>query len=472
MIAIIVCDGLRPDMITPQLTPFIYGEAREGSVCKNSHAAYPSSTRVNAASLITGCYPGRHGIADNDFYVPSLNPAKVLPGSDPKVLQALERNGGGRLLDVPTLGRILSDSGMTLACAGAGSSGAIDILSTSLSGPAIHWSSAQPPEVSEEIIRRYGAFPGSDSAYEDRNRFILDVVENYLVPELRPDVLLMWLNEPDHTQHRHGIASPEARAVIAEIDRQLSRFWGKLEGIVGKQDLTCLFISDHGFSSIESGGNPTDALIAAGLKRSADSEEVVVGTQSIYLSGNMKHSADEIVKFLIGESWLGGVFVKDGQPVLRFDAGSQRSVFGGHRRSAQIMYAYRWTSRRNPFGVAGYVHHKQKKPATHGSASPFDMHNCLQAWGKRIKQKYVSCIPCGIVDIAPTVLHLLGIEPDHEMQGRVLEELLTDFDLPGQECVSEQQLVGSFRAFGSHRRQIVSYSDFGRHRYLDQVELL
>ena len=472
MIAIVVCDGLRPDLITPQLTPFIYGKAREGSTCKNSHAVFPSSTRVNAASLITGCYPGRHGIVDNSFYVPSLNPSKVLPGSDPKVLQAVAGDTGGQLLDVPTLGKLLSDSGMTLACASAGSPGTMHILSTSSSGPVIHWSSARPLKVSEEITHRYGGFPSSGSAYEERNRFILEVVENYLVPELRPDVLLMWLNEPDHTQHSHGIASPEARAVMADIDGKLCRFWGKLEGIVGRHDLTCLFGSDHGFSTINSGGNPGDTLISAGLKRSTDSEDIIVGPQSIYLSGGTKHGIDEIVKCLIAEPWLGGLFLKEDQSVLPFDAASQRSVWGGHLRSAPIMYANRWTSQTNPFGVPGCVNHRHEKPATHGSASPYDIHNCLMAWGQRIKPEFVSSLPCGIVDIAPTVLHLLGRKPDGEMQGRVLEELLTDFDFPADDCVTEKKLVASFDSLFGPRRQIVSYSDFGLYRYLDQVELI
>ncbi len=36
----------------------------------------------------------------------------------------------------------------------------------------------------------------------------------------------------------------------------------------------------------------------------------------------------------------------------------------------------------------------------------------------------VSAVPTGIVDVLPTVLHLLGLEPPRRVQGRVLREAL------------------------------------------------
>ena len=37
----------------------------------------------------------------------------------------------------------------------------------------------------------------------------------------------------------------------------------------------------------------------------------------------------------------------------------------------------------------------------------------------------MSSLPTGIVDVLPTVLHLLGLEPPPRVQGRVLREALT-----------------------------------------------
>ncbi len=61
--------------------------------------------------------------------------------------------------------------------------------------------------------------------------------------------------------------------------------------------------------------------------------------------------------------------------------------------------------------------------ATHGSASPYDLRNSLFAWGPRYKRRLRSEVPAGIVDVAPTVRHLLGL-PAGPGDGRVLHEAL------------------------------------------------
>ena len=61
---------------------------------------------------------------------------------------------------------------------------------------------------------------------------------------------------------------------------------------------------------------------------------------------------------------------------------------------------------------------------SHVSLSPFDMHNTLVAAGPDFRAGIVSDVPSGNVDVAPTVLHLLGITLPKEMDGRVLTEAL------------------------------------------------
>ena len=69
-VVIVVWDGLRPDLVSPEVTPTLAAMAEGGTGIRNSYCAYPSETRVNATSLATGCYPGRHGIVGNSLYVP------------------------------------------------------------------------------------------------------------------------------------------------------------------------------------------------------------------------------------------------------------------------------------------------------------------------------------------------------------------------------------------------------------------
>jgi arylsulfatase A-like enzyme len=61
---------------------------------------------------------------------------------------------------------------------------------------------------------------------------------------------------------------------------------------------------------------------------------------------------------------------------------------------------------------------------SHVSLSAFDMHNTLIAAGPDFRAGMISDLASGNVDIAPTILSLLGIQPPKPMDGRVLTEAL------------------------------------------------
>lgn len=111
MIVLMVWDGLRPDMIDAQRTPFLCQMASEGVFCQASHAVFPTVTRVNSASLATGCYPGRHGIVDNELYVPAIDPRRPVSCGNWEVLQTMADLEHGRVVEAPTVGEILQASG-------------------------------------------------------------------------------------------------------------------------------------------------------------------------------------------------------------------------------------------------------------------------------------------------------------------------------------------------------------------------
>jgi hypothetical protein len=57
--------------------------------------------------------------------------------------------------------------------------------------------------------------------------------------------------------------------------------------------------------------------------------------------------------------------------------------------------------------------------------SPRDLHNTLIAAGPDFRRGFAGETPTGNIDVAPTVLWLLGIKPLQPMDGRVLREALT-----------------------------------------------
>ena len=64
-VLLIVLDGLRPDYVKPDLMPNLYALGERGVVCTDHHSTFPTVTRVNASSIVTGAYPQRHGILAN-----------------------------------------------------------------------------------------------------------------------------------------------------------------------------------------------------------------------------------------------------------------------------------------------------------------------------------------------------------------------------------------------------------------------
>src|ERR1043165_9180237 len=62
---LIVWDGMRPDFVSPELTPTLYALRENGVWFANHHSVYPTSTEVNGTVLATGVFPQRNGISAN-----------------------------------------------------------------------------------------------------------------------------------------------------------------------------------------------------------------------------------------------------------------------------------------------------------------------------------------------------------------------------------------------------------------------
>src|SRR5215211_2956266 len=122
LLAIFVVDGLRPDSINPADTPTIDRLRSEGADYVHSHSVFPTSTRVNAATLVTGTYPVRHGIVGNSMFVAGVNPRAPFDTGDYRQLLRLE-DAEGRVVSTPTLGELLQHNGRRLVSVSSGTTG-------------------------------------------------------------------------------------------------------------------------------------------------------------------------------------------------------------------------------------------------------------------------------------------------------------------------------------------------------------
>lgn len=486
LIAIFVVDGLRPDSINVADTPTIERLRREGADYVNSHSIFPTSTRINAASLATGSYPSRHGIIGNSMFVAAVNPAAPLDTGDYRQLIRLEE-AEGRVVTGPTLGEVLQRNGLSLVTLSSGTTGNGFLLNPQArhgSGVAIHGlfdpgkTAAFPAAISDAVVRRFGA-PPPDPDDIGQMEWTDTVLRDYVLPELRPDVVIDWMGPLDAAQHAHGVSSPEAKHALAAIDRSLARTIAAMEALAPARRIDVVITSDHGFAQHTAGVNVVDALVGAGLKADARSTDVIVASQSqsvlFYVPAHDPQVISRLVRFLQQQPWAGVIFTrggKDGQGTvpgtLSFDL-----TKGSHpSRAPDVAATLTWAPTRNPHGVPGAqtVHSGKPGPITsgasgHGGLSPWVVRNTLVLWGSDFKSRARVEAPASLADVMPTVLKLLTIDGGRCESGcgRVLEEALRTS--PNQSLrVTRRTLTTSSGAY----RARVRISSVGGYDYVDE----
>src|SRR5215467_1835980 len=230
---VIVLDGLRPDAITPEETPNLWRLRQEGVNFTNSHSVFPTVTRVNATAIGTGALPGRNGVVGNSQYVRAVDPNHAFVNDDHKKLLHLDQVTHGGMVLVKTLGEILQERGKRLAAVSSGSTGSALLTNARApQGAGIlingYWEPgmrvAFPDAVNDEVRGRFGAAPLKPETSESQDAAVTwtqSVLRDYVLPQLKPDVVINWLTEPDHMLHVNGAGSPQARASIRNDDAEI-----------------------------------------------------------------------------------------------------------------------------------------------------------------------------------------------------------------------------------------------------------
>jgi predicted AlkP superfamily pyrophosphatase or phosphodiesterase len=425
---VIVVDGLRPDYVTPEVMPRLFRLGQRGIVFQAHHSVFPTVTRVNASSFVTGAYPETHGLMGNTIYIPTANPTKGLDTGERENLQAVER-AEGRLLTAPTLSEMLQPAGKTLLAVSSGSTGSVYLLNhTVATGGIIHYDYALPPELAARVKATLGPAPPHATPNDPQNQYAIDAYLKVGLNDVHPDVTFMWLNDPDGTAHANGIGAELTLKSLSLVDAGIGRIEDTLQAR-GLLDRTNIIVtSDHGFSTHNRHMQLAAAVEPFARPMPDGSKDIVIAEGAIYLrSANDPSRVAAIVAALQQRPEIGAIFTRP-KPGSRPEAAegvvpgtlSFDVVRWNHPRAGDILVSANWNGEKNAFGFAGMT--TDSGVAGHGTSSPFDVHNTLIAAGPDFREHAVSDVPTANVDIAPTLLHLLGIKPGPTMSGRVIEE--------------------------------------------------
>jgi arylsulfatase A-like enzyme len=130
---------------------------------------------------------------------------------------------------------------------------------------------------------------------------------------------------------------------------------------------------------------------------------------------------------------------------------------------------FRWNEKKNQFGVPGMIDADWQRRAgkgTHATLGRFDMHNTLIANGPDFHRGQLDDLPTGNVDLAPTILAVLGMTSAEKLDGRVLAEAM-NMAVRVPETASET--LKAAREFSSGKwEQTLHIARVGSTIYLDE----
>ncbi len=376
--------------------------------------------------------------------------------------------------------------------------------------------------------------PGTTVANVTQQDYFADAATKAVLPMFKsrnkPFVLVFWSRDPDGTQHFQGdsldkltpgINGPTSLAAIKNADDDLGKIEAALASL-GLADNTDIFVTaDHGFSTIskESKTSPAarahyaDVLqahlppgflaldLAQALhlplfdpddKRAQVPAEkhpkagngligadpahpdVVVaangGSDLIYLPKKDKAMAARVVKALLAQDYVSGVFVDDSLGRIPGTLPLSAINLKGKARTPTPAIAVNFrtfdTGCGDPTkcGVQIADTGLQQGQGMHGSFSRADTFNFMAATGPDFKQGFVDEAPVSNADVGKTLAHVLGLNIPNKgkLVGRVIGEAMPGGDMPK---VLRKRMVSAPGAEGL--RTILDYQMVGATRYFD-----
>ena len=483
-VLIVAFDGLQPSQVRADLAPNLAAFADGGVTFARNHPVFPTVTRINVASLVTGRHPGAHGLAGNTVVMRDYDPHNILEAMEPQLSRVAERTGD--VLLTPTLADILHAHGQEFIAVGVGTSGNAYVQNPraeTLGGATIHPEFCMPRDLHEEIVERFGPWPAKETPQEPSTVSQMEhgakVLTEYVLAERSPAVALIWFSEPDSSNHKAGVGSALSNRALAAADEQFGRIIAWLERNGNLDETDVIVVSDHGYATIDHVVDVEAELQAAGFLLGGGQRGGVLvapngGATLFYVQpvipadAGTQQKISSLAAWLAQQPWCGALLASERVgPVPGTLPASIANIEGPQSadRSPDLTMSFAWNSTPNDAGFPGQTASwgGPVGVGTHGGMSRHELHNTLIARGPRFQRSTVIDTPTGNIDITPTILHLLGLTGGENMDGRVLHEALANGDAPPD---IEPRTVTHTAELGDYRQQ-VTVTTVGKSAYLE-----
>lgn len=416
---LVICDSLRNDLLG-ESTPTLMGLAQKGTRFTHAQAVFPSTTRVSAASIATGCYPSRHGLLGNTMILTESDGLRVRSVGKPEFREHLYA-ATGRYLRAPTLAQRLHTH-FTSAIYSNVSPGAAYFFDPERYGYVYHRAGSYAPGGRE--LKGTEGMDIESGASGDRvltQRFC-----EHLLSDESLALAVLWLSEPDASGHAQVLGGKEHHVAIRHADSCVATVQDVVETLREQgEDVLFMVGSDHGMETISHEINIAHELVKAGLKDSETSRDIVVapnGTAAVLGYDEHYMHREPLLQWLEQQPWVG-----------EFAAGEALTAWGmPDEVASRVVISLAGNDEANSMGVAGTAWYASDPDhlqscigqGQHGGRSKHERHPFLFVTGGEFMPAMQVSEPVSLIDYAPTFLRHLGM-PSHDMQGKPLHQFLS-----------------------------------------------
>ncbi len=217
-LVVLSMDGFRWDYPDRFYTPNLDKMAVRGVKAKALIPAFPSVTFPNHYTMATGLYPDHHGIVHNTFYDSTLNYTYKI--SDRKAVE------DGRFYGGEPVWNTAEKQGITTGI--------------------FFWvgSEANIQQMHPAYWKQY------DSKVSHAQR--IDTVMKWLsLPKsIRPQLIMFYFDEPDHTGHIFGPYAEETGLMVTYCDSLIGVFRHRIKEANLARKINLVVVSDHGMGEL------------------------------------------------------------------------------------------------------------------------------------------------------------------------------------------------------------------------------
>ncbi|RVT90104.1 hypothetical protein EOD42_24045 [Rhodovarius crocodyli] len=424
----VALDGMRPDMVSAENTPHLAALAAAGTRFTNARSVFPSETRVATPSLVTGCRPGGHGMVANTLFDAKAAPDRLLRtklAADVDIMAM----GGETPMERMSLAEHLSLAGKSFALVSAGTQGAARLLHPVAPRlGSFRWNVEDTEGATfDEVQAAMGATPPAGVPNTARVDFAGRVLLEHVMPRHRPDVALLWLSEPDVAFHYRGLAHAETLAALKAADAVLGRVVAWRDAQPDAAEIGIIVLSDHGHVTGKGKRSLREELVKAGFRAGTgmaeDIDVVVAPAAAPGMWLRDKSLAPQIAEFLAHQEWAGPLLARNPAILPEGEAFPLAVLGSAHRRSADLVATFAGSEEADHWGLHGTAPFDTadvpEGGGMHGGLHRSELATVLVMQGGPFRNAAVAASAADLTDIAPTVLHALGITPQG-MEGRPL----------------------------------------------------